>query len=173
MPPAMRLLCSSLFILLTHIASSVPVLAADEEENRRSLQGLRGVHIEIEDFYADETQDNLTVAFVRELAESQFRMHGIRILSEEEWLRQKGFPFLNIIILTDNTERDEFYSYSIHLDLNQVVVTQRNANITVPGAVTWSVDTLAFATRDEVKARITSSLGALLGTFISAYLSVN
>ena len=78
------------FLLLT-ISSAKGI---DTEATRATLQGLKGVHVVVEDLDPDVERDGLTQKQFRTDVELRLRKGGIRVLTREQRRTTPGHPYL-------------------------------------------------------------------------------
>ena len=154
---------------LMELHSSKPAFAQDDESNRQTLHGLRGVQVVIEFPKPEITGDGLTEGQLRNDTELKLQKAGIKVLSERENQMTPGRPaiYLNMNIL--KYRHFPVYVYKNSVELVQDVYLVRARNIKM-GAVTWSISTTGLAPKLE---DIRTSMEDLMDNFIKAYLSVN
>jgi hypothetical protein len=160
----------SFLLALSAFLTSVNTLAfaADEELSRATLRGLKGVYVAVEDLDPEIERDGLTRDQIHSDVELKLQQAGIKVLSKEEWKREKGSPYLYVnahIMKVMNG----VYIFNITTEFIQEVRLVRNSDIKAPAAI-WSAETLGISdhvrdVRDPARDRVDK--------FISAYLSVN
>jgi hypothetical protein len=160
----------SFLLALSAFLTSVNTLAfaADEELSRATLRGLKGVYVAVEDLDPEIERDGLTRSQIQTDVKLKLRQAGIKVLSEEEWKREKGSPYLYVnahIMKVMNG----VYIFNITTEFIQEVHLVRNSDIKAPAAI-WSAEILGISDhvteiRDPAKDRVDK--------FIDAYLSVN
>jgi hypothetical protein len=156
-------------MLLTFVNFGSFVFASDSARCRETLRGLKGVLVEIESIEPEIEQDGLTKAQIQTDVELKLRLAGIKVLSEEEWQKEKGRPFFYVCAHVRKYKVLSSYVFNIDIQLNQDVYLERYLNFKI-GAPTWSVSCLGIISdlndiRNVVKDKI--------DIFINAYLSVN
>lgn len=160
------ILIMGLIAVFSLLGVSSSSFAVDNEMSRESLRGLNGVYVFINQKASGESEglsENQILADVTSKLESG----GIKVLTEEEWLKEKGGPFIHFIINILKKKKD-VYPYHISLLFKQLVSLERNAQIKTFGA-TWSIEVLG---KDETKG-IQATIKDTVDTFINAYFSVN
>ena len=144
---------------------------ADDERQRQTLAGLRGVSIVVEDVSPDVEKDGLTAATLHADMQQKLRQAGVAVLTEDQAARAPGSPHL-YLKLSAMKHGGGFYAYHIQLGVRQNVILLRAAR-GIGFATTWSatevLGTVAWANlgsiRDDVKAEVDQ--------FIKAYFAVN
>jgi hypothetical protein len=154
---------------LMELHSSKPAFAQDDESNRQTLHGLRGVHVVIEFPKPEIKGDGLTEGQLRNDAELKLQEAGIKVLSERENQMTPGRPtiYLNMNIL--KYRYFPVYVYKNSVELVQDVYLVRTFRVRT-GAVTWSVSANGIAPKLE---DVRTSMEDLVDYFINAYLSAN
>ena len=153
-----------------HLFVAEPV-RADDERQRQTLAGLRGVSTVAEDVNPDAEKDGLTAATLLADMQQKLRQAGVAVLTEEQAARAPGSPHL-YLKLSAMKHGGGFYAYHIQLGVRQNVILLR-ASRGIGFATTWSatevLGTVAWANlrsiRDDVKAAVDQ--------FIKAYFAVN
>jgi hypothetical protein len=121
-----------LIAVLGAVTSTGHGVAAQENPERRSLRGIQGIRVVIENMDPMAERHGLTATQVRTDVELRLRQAGIRVLTfdERDYLGS-GDPFLYININTvfgDGTTAG-LVMYSIGVELMQVVWLQRDRDI--------------------------------------------
>jgi len=150
------------------------VWAIDSELTRRTLTGLPGVCVMVEDLqpniqkYAKKYE--LTQEQLKRDVEQKLQKSGIIILSKENWLKTPGRPVLYVNINTHEHEK-YWYAYDIEVELKQIVYMEANPKVKTL-ADTWSISMTGIVNIGTLNT-IRDSVGILVNRFIDAYLSVN
>lgn len=147
---------------------STLVFAADEEVSRATLGGLKGVYVAVEELDPEIERDGLTKNQIQTDVELKLLQAGIKVLSKEQWKREKGSPYLYVNAHIMKV-MSGVYIFNITTEFIQEVRLVRNSNIKAPAAI-WSAETLGISDhvrdiRDPARERVDK--------FINAYLSVN
>jgi hypothetical protein len=160
----------SCFLLLT----SAPVFSIDSDLTRRTISGLPGVNVTVEEIqpniqkYAQKV--GLTSEQIQRAIESRLKAAGIRIYSWNDWLKTPGKPSLYVNVNTHEYEK-YWYAYDVSLELKQMVSLEINPS-TKTLAATWSQNMTGIAnigTLDSIR----NDVMRLTDRFIDAYKSVN
>ncbi len=154
--------------------SGPSVLAIDSDLTRRTMSGLSGVNVMVE-----ETQPNiqkyaqkagLTGDQIQRDVESRLKTAGIKVYSGNDWLKAPGKPFLYVNVNTHEYEK-YWYAYDVKLELKQMVSLDINPSIKTL-ASTWSLNMTGIAnigTLDSIR----SNVARLTDRFIEAYRAAN
>ena len=67
---------------------------ADDERQRQTLAGLRGISIVVEDVNPDAEKDGLTAATLHADMQQKLRQAGVPVLTEDQAARAPGSPHL-------------------------------------------------------------------------------
>lgn len=100
---------------------------ADDEQTRETLRGLSGVAVLIEELTREAEQAGLTRTQLQTGVELRLRQAGIPVLTEQEWLRTPGRPFLYIRVGTFmSREMGGVFAFHIAVELHQRVTVEQN-----------------------------------------------
>jgi len=147
--------------------------AIDSDLTRRTLLGIRGVHVIVEDLQPslkDYGQKfSLSNTKIEKDVETRLRAAGIDVFTREQWLKTIGRPLLYINV---NTHDDKFrVAYDIAIELKQIVTMEANPDIKTL-APTWSINITGIAGIDKLDI-IRNDLTTLVDRFIKAYWTAN
>ncbi len=168
------------FLLLSFcflLCAISPALADDSETSRRTLTGLQGVKVLVEELqpnilnYDKYLQKaGLSKAKLQKNVETKLKAAGIKILSGDEWLKTPGKPVLYVNVNTHENEK-YWFAYDINLELRQVVSLESRPEIKTL-ANTWGVNMTGVVNIGTFNV-ITDNLAVLVGRFAAAYKAVN
>jgi hypothetical protein len=156
------------------LLASFPVFAIDSELTRRTISGLQGVNVTVEDIqpniqkYAQKA--GLTSEQIQRDVESRLRAAGIKVYSWGDWLKTPGKPSLYVIVNTHEYEK-YWYAYDVRLELKQMVSPEINPSAKTL-ASTWSLNITGIAnigTLDSIR----NSITRLTDGFVDAYRTAN
>jgi len=142
----------------------------DSEVTRRTLKGLKAVHLIIDKLPEQVVEGGLTSDAIRADVESKLRLAGIAVLSQEESFKEKGkkSSFLHILVTIGKQAKDR-YVCLIRVELAQEVFLVRSPDV-IAMAQTWSTGKLFLGmTIKDIREEILN----YVDKFIDAYLSVN
>lgn len=143
---------------------AAPLLAADGEENRQSLMGIKGVKVLVEDSESpDAIADGLTQDQLQTDVELRLRKAGVTIVKDV------GAPYLYVAInpIKDSTG---LYAYSCAVELHQKAVISNGMKLYT---ATRSVSTAGMVGRLNMSKYIREVVGDMVDKFLNAYLSAN
>jgi hypothetical protein len=143
-----------------------PALGIDDEFTRKSLTGLRGVYVVVEDFDADRQRAGFDQRTFLTDVEVRLRTAGIPVLTLEERGAAPGKPVLYLNVNALHDQPGEANAYSIMLEVLQRVTLASGQTTT---AITWSVSGMGMETFEQVRGRVRDKVDE----FINAWLSVN
>ncbi|MBA4391254.1 MAG: hypothetical protein C0399_09990 [Syntrophus sp. (in: bacteria)] len=148
--------------------------AIDSDVTRRTLAGIQGVNVVVEELQPNIQKYTQKFGLQREQiktdVEAMLRKAGVTVFAYEQWLKTPGRPFLYIVVNTHEYEK-YWYSYDVRVELKQGVSLEVNPLVkTMAG--TWGINMTGITNIGKLNA-IKESINVLVGRFIEAYLSVN
>lgn len=166
------------FVILTVVFSILiifpSVFALDNELSRRTINGLHGFNLMIEDMqpnierYAEKA--GLTKKQLQTDIETKLKSAGIKLLTSDEWLKVPGKPVLYINVNTHEYEK-YWYAYDIKVEARQIVSMEANPSVKTL-ASTWSINMTGIANIGTLNS-IRNNLGSLVDRFVDAYKTAN
>jgi len=167
-------------------------LAVAFDSDAKTLRGFKGVRVLVGSLEPEIEKEGLTVQQIQTDVELKLRLAGIKVLTKEEWSKEKGAPFLlaspHLIpyVLKVGKRNCRLYIFNINLTFRQNAYLEKE----LPGPVSYSSDKAVFSSHiDMTFAVVTWSVGTmgrtanlnkirneindLVDEFINAYLSVN
>lgn len=160
----------SRLILRTAMALLIAAtLQAEGGVTDATLKGIRGVKVVV-DLNSDAEEAGLRKSDIQTDVELKLRLAGIKVLAQEEWLKEPGSPLLavNANLLQAGKEMPGLYAVSV--ELLQGVTLVRDLSMTM--ATTWRTEAAAIVGQNNPRP-IRDTLGDQLDKFLNAYLSVN
>jgi len=161
-------------VLFMVMFMSSSVFAIDSEVTRKTLTGLKGIYVTVENLQPNiekyASRFSLTRDQIHRDVEQKLKSADIKIFTRDEWLRTTGRPMLYVNVNTHEYEK-YWYSYTIKLELQQIVMPEANPKIKA-FATTWSIDMTGSANIGTL-GTIRSNVVLLVDRFIDAYSSVN
>jgi hypothetical protein len=150
------------------------VSAADSETSRRTLTGLRGVYVLIEELQPNIVQLSDKFNFgkerLRKDMESRLRRAGIRILGNDEWLASPGRPILYLVINTHQREK-YWWAYDVRIELQQMSSLEVNP-ATKTLVSTWSTNMTGIVNLGTLHVLAEQAI-VLTDLFINAFFTAN
>jgi len=158
-----------LFTLLLTVAIGSPAFGADADYDSRTIKGLEGVNVIVENIqpniqrYAQKA--GITKEQIQKDVEAKLKSNGIKVLTRDEWLKTPGRPVLYVNINTHETEK-YWYAYNVRLELKQVVSLEANPSIKTL-ASTWSINMTGMANIGTLGV-IKNAVNGLVDRFVTA-----
>jgi hypothetical protein len=159
-------------LMLTAFGTLNIALALDDEPSRKSLAGLHGVHVLVEDLAPGAERTGLTRAAVQTDAELRLRQAGIPVLTAKEKFDTPGYPtlYINAMITANGSP----WGYALSVGLEQAVQLYRDPTIVHAAVPTWSIISGGgYAVPADIPQSVRAKLRDMVDRFINAYLSVN
>jgi hypothetical protein len=150
---------------------STAVTRADSDYERRTLAGLRGVHVVVHQPDSVQARAGLSPDELRAEIEGPLRAAGIAILNETESRQAPGVPWLQLLVGVTHVEKKKVYAWSMRLVLLQRACMERDPKI-CEACATWHAT--SFGTVGSMQRKsIRQDAHALGQLFATAYWSVN
>jgi len=158
-------------MVITLMTLSSTGWAIDDKFSRETLRGLNGVYVAVEDLEPEIERLGLTKNQIQTDVELKLRLAGIKVLTGEEWRREKGRPYLYIQVRVLESSLSGLFHLNINIEFSQNVRLIRDPSIITLGS-TWGVDAVGEVGRKKIY-QIRNHIKDLLDKFINAWLSVN
>ena len=156
-------------MLMTLICLDLSV-AQTRDQQRDSLQGLRGVEVVIESLRLDAQADGLSQEAIRTAVELILRSKGIRVLTQSESLSTPAAPYLYVKVSTYNHSSD-LYAYAVTVDVMQKVsLAQRPQHMM--SATTWERGAVGTTGHSNIR-MVIDSVESKVKEFASDFLAAN
>ncbi|MFC1692113.1 hypothetical protein ACFL1R_01245 [Candidatus Latescibacterota bacterium] len=165
---SIRMFSVLVMILLLSSVVQAQTLLIDQ---KNVLKDLKGVEVLVEDLKPDIEKDGLSKSSIQTDVELKLRMAGIKVLTEEEWLKEPGTPYLYVSVNSFKKEEEVSYSINIALELNETVCLVRDLTMSC-NAVTWSTSYIGKVGKLKVN-EIRDGVKDRVDIFINDYLAVN
>ena len=159
-------------VLVTALSVFIPAIgySSENEINRESIRGMKGVHVVFEKLGQGEYRDGLAADLILKDVELRLRKNGITVLTEAGMRIYPGNPLLYININSIKINNVKAYMYSLSIELEQSVTLERNK---MPmRAVTWNLGVVKYTPANKLN-NVRKDIKELVDRFINAYLSVN
>jgi hypothetical protein len=143
---------------------------ADNQYSRKSLKGIKGVTVLMEDLGKEEESDGLSKKTILNDIELRLRQNGIKVFSENESYYTPGSPYLYIHTTFKKINNISAYVYAVNIELGQDVTLNRSP-IAV-SATTWSKDFFGLIPIRDLNS-VREHIKISVDVFINAYFSVN
>ncbi len=145
----------------------------DEEDNRKTLAGLHGIWVVVEDLNQQAQQDGLDENQIHTDVELKLRQAGITVLTKEEWsaTHPAGLPYLYVNVQAFK-QREGLYAFNVIVELDQSVRLVRNPSVRASVA-TWRATPVLGTTGERDLGSVRERVRDLTDQFINAYLAAN
>jgi hypothetical protein len=155
------------FVVGTIIILFCSTMAAqNSEESRKSLKGVTGFYVSVEQIDHAIQKEGLTTNQIRTDVELRLGRAGIKVFTKEQASQTPGKPLLAVDLAIGS--KQGLYPYALDIGARQMVKLERDPMVTVYAA-TWSVGTARIAGLSSIE----DTVKDLLDEFINAWLSVN
>ena len=156
---------------------TLPGLAEDSEPSRRTLIGLQGVQVIVEELQPNILRQDkylhkagLSKVQLQKDIESKLKAAGIKVLSPDAWSKTPGRPVLYVNVNTHESEK-YWFAYDIKLELRQVVSLEARPEIKTL-ANTWGINMTGVVNIGTFNI-VRDNVGALVERFVQAYRVMN
>jgi len=159
-------------MLMTLICLDLSV-AQTRDQQRDSLQGLRGVEVVIESLRPDAQADGLSQEAIRTAVELILRSKGIRVLTRSESLSTPATPYLYVKVSTYNYSSDlsDLYAYAVTVDVIQKVSLAQRPHYMM-SATTWERGAVGTTGHSNIR-MVIDSVESKVKEFASDFLAAN
>jgi hypothetical protein len=158
-------------ILLTSLLFATTA-TADNETQRKTLAGFRGIYVSVESIDPEVERAGLSESAIQTDAELKLRLAGITVLTREQWLRTPGNPWLYLNVNVHKDQLLDLYMFCIHLQFEQEV-TLTSATRTMISAPTWQARGILGVVGIARLSVIRDDVRDMVDEFINAYLAAN
>ena len=158
-------------LFLTFLASNSISRGLSISDEHKSLQGLKGLYVVIRTLPTGIQGKGVTQEQILTDVESQLRLAGIKVVSKEEIFSIPGQPWLSVDA-RGGLQPDGLASWTILVELHQVVNLSRDPEIKDILAITWSAGSYGTVGQDNL-GTIRTEIKGLIDVFINDFLSVN
>lgn len=161
--------------LLIMLVAPLPVGAIDTDVTRKTLSGLQGVYVGVEELqpnlmkYSAEQKSIPSKEALKRDIEGRLSKAGIRVLTWDQAVKTPGMPFLYVNVNTHETEK-YYYAYDIRIELQQLVSMEANPKVKTM-ADTWSTNMTGIVnigTMDKLKEAVEVLVDRFAGAFRAA-----
>jgi hypothetical protein len=148
--------------------------AADTEYNRKTLAGIQGFLVVVNDLQLNvkpyAAKANLSKEELLKDIENRLTAAGIRVLTQDEWVKTKGKPTLYMNLNTHEYQK-YWYAYDIRIEFQQVVFMEANPAVKLL-TDTWSTN-LTGAVNIGTLQNLRRHMLDLADRFIGVYQAAN
>lgn len=143
----------------------------------RSLKGLKGVGVLIENFDEDAKKSGLSVSQLQADVELRLRKVGIKVLSAPEYIAVAGAPYLyvRVTVITPGSGSPFYglFACSYVVMLRQSVFLERDPSVQCNGVTTWEKGGIGMYGENRVVEELRKSVGDMTDMFLNDYLTAN
>src|SRR2546422_6457039 len=116
--------------LLSATLVSPLVGQGDNEYTRKTLAGLTGLYVSVEQIPDEVQRDGLDTTQIRTDVELKLRQAGITVLTRQEWLSTAAAPYLYVNVQAIKNPAN-LYAYSADVELRQRVTLVHNPAVSI------------------------------------------
>ncbi len=160
-----------ILILFIALLVSIASAATTDKQASASLTGLKGVGVVVEDITPEVERDGLSARQIQADVERQLLLSGIKLLTEKEFEKSPGMPYLYVNIFTFKDDAG-MYAYHITVELKQMVSLARKPSASL-SAATWKARSVGGTVGEKKLADIRSFVKESVDRFIKAYITAN
>jgi hypothetical protein len=142
----------------------------DNKDSPLSLRLIKGVLVVVEDLPSKVEKSGLTSDQIQTYVEAKCKKAGIKVLSTEQSLNVAGYPILAVNVDVEKIQGNGHYIYSINMDLHQNVHLERDPQIMIIGATTWTSRSYGV---DRELGHMRGRIKNHVNEFIKAYSAAN
>ena len=159
------------FSLLVVIFLLSSVTLAQAALNKETLRGIKAMEVVVENLEQDIEKDGLSTSTIQTDVEQKLRMAGIKVLTEEEWIKEPGSPYLYVGV--SSYKRDTgLYAFHIEVELSQEVILYRKPDVLCP-AITWACVGLTGTVGAKKVNGLRDRIKDKIDLFINDYFDMN
>ena len=153
-------------VLVTLVSTGVR-FAGDTKDEHGTLKDIKGVLVSV-NLKPEIKKTRLTKQQMTTDVELKLKSAGLKVLTEEELLKEKGGPRLYVNAHIRKNKKYKIYNYHISVSLNQEAILVRTNKKAL--CITWSTGAAGTtASLNVIRKKIKDGVD----DFINAYLSVN
>jgi hypothetical protein len=165
----------SVFVAVTLLSVPAGLEAQDTEWNRYTLDGLGGVFVRAE---ADGACESAGVTASSLLAESAVKLieASVDVLTEDQMLENAALPELRIsveCVMGSGNGSAGVLAYGVSVRVQQSAAMIRDAQVTLPEAVTWYATEVGVASSADAAAALGRAIDGKIEQFAEAYIAAN
>src|SRR5437773_731829 len=165
----MKTVLAALAFLSAGVVSPL-VGQGDNEYTRKTLAGLTGLYVSVEQIPDEMQRDGLDTTQILTDVELKLRQAGITVLTRQEWLSTAAAPYLYVNVQAHKTSN--LYALSVDVELRQLVTLVHNPAVSIL-ATTWSATGIIGTVGSQKLASVREDVRDLTDQFINAYLAAN
>ena len=166
----MKTVLAALAFLSAGVVSPL-VGQGDNEYTRKTLAGLTGLYVSVEQIPDEMQRDGLDTTQILTDVELKLRQAGITVLTRQEWLSTAAAPYLYVNVQAIKNPAN-FYAFSVDVQLRQRVTLVHDPAVLIL-ATTWSATGVIGTVGSKKLSSLREAVRDLTDQFINAYLAAN
>lgn len=149
------------------ICAAAPVSAADSQDERASLAGLKTISVVVEELSPVAAPSGLTTKMLQDDVERRIKAAGIPVTPDSD-----AYLYVHVTIADAGSSAP--LPYFVSVALMQEITLPRGIKTRTPLQVpTWSLDRLGLASTGALRVNVVGRVDEFVDQFIKAYQSVN
>ena len=146
---------------------AAPAFAADSQDERASLAGLKAISIVVEELSPAAAPSGLTTSMLQTDVERRVKAGGVPVTPDAD-----AYLYVHVTIADAGSSAP--LPYFVSVSLMQEVTLPRGIKTRTPLQVpTWSLDRLGLASTGALRVNVVGRVDEFVDQFIKAYQSVN
>jgi hypothetical protein len=137
--------------------------------DQRTLEGLKGVQVLVEDMKPEAERLGLTKAQIQTDVESRLRQGGVKVLTDQERLKTPGTPYLYVNVNTSIRPGSTVCAHSTSVSLNELVALARGFQAF---GIIWSSGSVGSVETQKI-GLLREVVGGHIDKFINDYQAAN
>jgi hypothetical protein len=169
----MRDWVSKLVVALVVTLLLLPGVSHALTDEQKALVGLHGVLVRVDAIKPEAERLGLKSSQIKTDAELRLRKAGVRVLTNEEWEKTPGGPYLDVMITTD-LGFSRHWAYRVDVSLHEIIpqAIGYDANGFPKTGHMWSSKLGESNWGSNIK-EIRGAVGDQIDAFINDYLAAN
>lgn len=120
-----------------------------------------------------QQKDGLSKDTLKTAVELRLRTLGIKVITEEESLKEPGWPYLYVRVGVMRSNAYPIYFFTNGVVLKQNVTMDRPPKLWITGAITWETSSQGLCPGQDLAKVITENVLEMVDKFANDYLAVN
>jgi hypothetical protein len=142
-----------------------------ERTGVKTLKGLKGVQVLIEDIDADLAAAGVNKDTLQSNVEGQLKDANITVYDDDQWKADTAHPYLYVRVNSIKSNDEKFFAFSLDIELHQDVTLTRDSDIDTL-ATTWETGSFGIIEADQAK-RIYKSVTKEVAEFVEDFNAQN
>jgi hypothetical protein len=150
------------------VGTANSAFAGDHKTERESLRGIKQFYVVVENLDSAAVDDGLNEDQMKVAVELRLRKAGLQLVEDHA---SADFRCLYVDIDLFKAKDSALYAHHISVEFRQPITVDSNRARLL--ASTWSATTFGTVGSVNMVTGVRNAVGALVDTFLNAYLSVN